>query len=918
MNPPVEHSKTPKNSSIKEKGQLSVFLGVSMTIIVSLLAFIINVGLFVKAKINLQNAVDSAAWAGASVQARQLTNIGYLNWEMRNNYKEWMFKQYVLGQIALSTVADTSLSNNPKNGNLLNGLAGDRMQFRGQPFDPAGYPDEFDKFNLPSICIHFGSGHNICDLVRLPGLPRFNTVGLPSITEHHEEVLSALAKTKRDDCSRRTEVNFGAALLWAYGTGEAGGLSFEDMPLIASSRVGAWIKAMELGLRMRNLEAHVNRPPVSEGICFSCGDGMAISNLNPIYAANERPIKAFWSALRNLGGGDFKMTDASANVDERAIDEVPGSFKLFELAPQDRNPGGLSDYLIPNDAVVQGVGYNPKTKFYLDLQALPVNFVSFFTTFVSLTGKFDDGGETIAQEANCGGSKTGMPVPGFMFGFLKNPEVMTYYAVKGEANFVGLFFPFQEQNGIKISAYAAAKPFGGRVGPKLFMVDNFNTVKPRVENEAKRSGAYISAIQVPTSLSDPSVPIADRYPPGTPFPLTQDFWAQDKTDVIGGTPNVGDVKFVIPNLLYDYTDDSSMDLQVKTDLVLEIKAAASLDASRLPDEAMGLHSTAQFDLFKANYEGTTAAGDIIPQERIERAINNVRRPTKYEALNYLVPVIDGTDGVVNENISTIMLEPEGCSFVEADCYKLYAPLFGDGTMFSDQAAPSAIIADTVSSFEPAIDKFLDALKDVSDSIRAQVTEEAGGSESAANSIFRRTPPPASAPVVGLPTGAAPFTPPCNDASLAQNFHHFFKGNGKACDITPINELILEYFDKMTENESFQEYHVAPYVTANNTPADTLRSGYMPGVRQGAQEDGTVPAAGPITPSAEFLSARRNFYSTKFIPMSSLIGGADSYADDARWMFIEKSLSSPPGDKVVGGIKNQIDPTDLDLWEKLFF
>ena len=49
------------------KGQLSIFLGVSMTIIVTLLAFIINIGLFVKAKINLQNAVEAAAWAGAAV-----------------------------------------------------------------------------------------------------------------------------------------------------------------------------------------------------------------------------------------------------------------------------------------------------------------------------------------------------------------------------------------------------------------------------------------------------------------------------------------------------------------------------------------------------------------------------------------------------------------------------------------------------------------------------------------------------------------------------------------------------------------------------------------------------------------------------------------------------------------------------------
>ena len=63
-----------------QSGQISIFLGISLLLVITLLAFIVNIGLFVRAKINLQNAVDAAAFAGASVQARQLTNIAYLNW----------------------------------------------------------------------------------------------------------------------------------------------------------------------------------------------------------------------------------------------------------------------------------------------------------------------------------------------------------------------------------------------------------------------------------------------------------------------------------------------------------------------------------------------------------------------------------------------------------------------------------------------------------------------------------------------------------------------------------------------------------------------------------------------------------------------------------------------------------------------
>ena len=107
---------------LDQKGQVSIFLAVITTIVITLVAFVINVGLFVKAKINLQNAVDAGAWSGAAAQARRLSGIAYLNWEMRNTYKEWMFKYYVLGQYANTKTGDGS---------------GPNMDFRLKKFDPA-------------------------------------------------------------------------------------------------------------------------------------------------------------------------------------------------------------------------------------------------------------------------------------------------------------------------------------------------------------------------------------------------------------------------------------------------------------------------------------------------------------------------------------------------------------------------------------------------------------------------------------------------------------------------------------------------------------------------------------------------------------------------------------------------------------
>jgi len=257
--------------SRNEQGQLSIFLGISMLIVVTFIAFIVNIGLFVKAKINLQNAVDASAWSGAAVQARQLSNIGYLNWEMRNIYKEWMFKYYVLGHLSLNK---TNLEFNESQQET----AG-RMSFRRNNFGKPGQsffdPKSFDKYNSPSICIAFDSENNICDTYRVPGLPRFETLGDPGVSEHHEAALNKIVSEKSKDCTDRSKLNASVANIWAYGTKNN---NFPAGVQIAAHRPGAWTKAIELAFRMRNLEMIVNRPPVSEPICAG-GDVLLASNV---------------------------------------------------------------------------------------------------------------------------------------------------------------------------------------------------------------------------------------------------------------------------------------------------------------------------------------------------------------------------------------------------------------------------------------------------------------------------------------------------------------------------------------------------------------------------------------------------------------------------------------------------------------
>src|SRR5688500_9887936 len=83
-----------------QSGQISVMIALMMTTFIFFIAFVINTGMLVNAKINLQNAADLAAYAGAATQARQLNRISYINYEMRRQWKKFLFRIYVVGNMA--------------------------------------------------------------------------------------------------------------------------------------------------------------------------------------------------------------------------------------------------------------------------------------------------------------------------------------------------------------------------------------------------------------------------------------------------------------------------------------------------------------------------------------------------------------------------------------------------------------------------------------------------------------------------------------------------------------------------------------------------------------------------------------------------------------------------------------------------
>lgn len=82
---------------LNKKGQMAVFIVLIFQVLFVLFAMVINIGLIVHDKINLQNSVDLAAYYAAQRQAESLNVIAHQNYQIRQAWKLLAWRYFVLG-----------------------------------------------------------------------------------------------------------------------------------------------------------------------------------------------------------------------------------------------------------------------------------------------------------------------------------------------------------------------------------------------------------------------------------------------------------------------------------------------------------------------------------------------------------------------------------------------------------------------------------------------------------------------------------------------------------------------------------------------------------------------------------------------------------------------------------------------------
>jgi hypothetical protein len=381
-------------------GQISVVAAALMgTTFFLFFAFVVNTGMLVHAKINLQNAADVAAYAGAASQARHLENIGILNYELRRQYKRFLFRYYVIGNL---TRPDRSSGGTYRFGALKSS------------------DNQFQDLGIPSVCMTFKQNDNYCGRFNLqavvtPGTPSF----LDAIGQALKEVLDNIEQIRQRNCSSLSQANVLALYLWVFNTNPEGSgnlissTAFDQETQRALKTLPAITKG--LGIVPRNLITYQRIKTLQQIVNMAAERGVTSEQAKsleqrPNPMTYERTVLAFKSAERTLGESLFEQE----------------KFQMDELLPS--GPNGL-----------------------LDLEPLFVEFNTYATFIASNENKGD-----------CRQRLFSIPVKGAALPVAvskKGPT--TYYAVRLRGTPNLLFNPFN----LTLEAFAAARPFGARLGP---------------------------------------------------------------------------------------------------------------------------------------------------------------------------------------------------------------------------------------------------------------------------------------------------------------------------------------------------------------------------------------------------------------------------------------------------------------------
>lgn len=408
------------------RGQVAIFVALLFQVLFLFFAMIVNVGLLVHHKINLQNSVDLAAYYGGMKQAEVMNAISHINYQIKQSWKLLVWRHRVLGSAGAASDPDRVLPLEKINSGVAEVAAG-----------LGGSRDYKSLYLKPRFCIAYephevhGSvgknNENTCRQAWMStakaALPNPGALRIPGFFSFGNTVASAIT-TAIDSATTRC-ATVGAL---NYVTGGR----FIVAHFMDSEERAFLINYLAMGLSAQRDDFYdISGDSVRQGL-----EKTLRHNLTD---ANRESLE--FDLLNGLSMDACRATGAQVGYTKGS--NVPPWLVPIEVYPVWR---------------------------YSDCETIE----SGGATTVSITGRqldyFNQPGMSNTnrvpqhlkqQLAGLEASKALMPRP-VLIGFEKDPWCMAYVGVKAKTKPKIPFMPLSE---VELTAEAYTKPFGGRIGP---------------------------------------------------------------------------------------------------------------------------------------------------------------------------------------------------------------------------------------------------------------------------------------------------------------------------------------------------------------------------------------------------------------------------------------------------------------------
>jgi len=428
-----------------QKGQVAIFVALIFQVIFIFFAVLINVGLLVHHKINLQQSTDMAAYYGAMKQAEMLNVISHINFQIRQAWKLMTWRYRIMGTFMFTVISPPSAG-----GNLNTPINIGPQTLPLLSYQPGNIscnnPLNINLNNAPVFCVaHAGFGDwggpttespckVNCDRLNMFSTAIGNITPTGGVSVGYggtvgQAVNTAIAQANAngaEQCVAATKVvtiQF-INLLTGY---------FREVNM-RSAGINVLLKNLKSG---KNDFIDLNGQTVFSGVEQTFKNNLTEANLSSIQK---------FDALNGLSNDNASIGQCGSN--EFVLNKIAFKIAQFFLSFCGSGPGTMREdfYMSPYDLDPASPAPSPL------IAARRANIKSILEGSTA-------GGATLY--ANLMGLLLGSNLK-FTTGYEKNPYCQSYYAVRARTKPKIPFLPLSQ---VELTSVSVAKPFGGSIGP---------------------------------------------------------------------------------------------------------------------------------------------------------------------------------------------------------------------------------------------------------------------------------------------------------------------------------------------------------------------------------------------------------------------------------------------------------------------